>query len=146
MPRTPPPGAWRTAPWASASRDAGASPRTSRTAWPAAGANPYLLALSTLAAGLEGIKSQPDLAAPVTDIAYERDDLPRLPFTLDEAVDAFEKDTDLHSVLHPEFIKLVLALKKFEVETAKAQFEDYGTPAFNDRVDPWEWEYYMELL
>lgn len=110
------------------------------------GTNPYLLALSTLAAGLEGIRSSPELPAPITDIAYERDDVPRLPFTLDEAIEAFEQDTDLHAVLHPEFIKLVLAVKRFEVETAKAQFEDYGTEAFNNRVDPWEWDYYMELL
>lgn len=110
------------------------------------GTNPYLLALSTLAAGLEGIRSSPELPAPITDIAYERDDVPRLPFTLDEAIEAFEQDTDLHAVLHPEFIKLVLAVKKFEVQTAKAQFEDYGTEAFNNRVDPWEWDYYMELL
>ncbi|ADU62152.1 MAG: glutamine synthetase family protein [Pseudodesulfovibrio sp.] len=110
------------------------------------GTNPYLLALSTLASGLEGIRSAPELPAPVTGIAYERDDLPRLPFTLDEAIEAFEQDTELHSVLDPEFIKLVLAVKKFEVETAKAQFEDYGTPEFNNRVDPWEWDYFLELI
>ena len=111
-----------------------------------AGTNPYLLALSTLAAGLEGIQSSPKLPAPIEGIAYELDDIPRLPFTLDEAIEEFEKDTDLHAVLDPEFIKLVLAVKKFEVENAKAQIPDYGTPEFNERVDPWEWEYYMELI
>lgn len=110
------------------------------------GTNPYLLALSTLAAGLEGIKSKPELPAPITDIAYTRDDVPALPKSLEEAIDEFEKDTDLHAILEPEFIKLVLAVKKFEVETAKAQFKDYGTIAFNQRVDPWEWDYYMELI
>lgn len=110
------------------------------------GTNPYLLALSTLAAGLEGIKSKPALPAPITDIAYTRTDVPRLPFTLDEAVEAFEQDTDLHSVLHPEFIKLVTAVKKFEVAMAREKFPDYGTEAFNNRVDQWEWDYYMELL
>lgn len=110
------------------------------------GANPYLLALSTLAAGLEGVKSQPELPAPVTDIAYERDDIPMLPASLEEAITEFEKDTDLHAVLDPEFVKLVLAVKKFEVQTAKEQFTDYGTPEFNNRVDPWEWDYYMELI
>ena len=110
------------------------------------GANPYLLALSTLAAGLEGIMSKPTLPAPVTDIAYTRTDVPRLPFTLDEAIEAFEQDTDLQRVLHPEFIKLVTAVKKFEVAMARDKFPDYGTEAFNNRVDPWEWDYYMELL
>jgi len=109
-------------------------------------ANPYLLALSTLAAGLEGVKSRPALPAPVTGIAYERDDIPMLPRSLEEAVSEFEKDTELHAVLDPEFVKLVLAVKKFEVETAKKQFADYGTAEFNNRVDPWEWDYYMELI
>lgn len=110
------------------------------------GTNPYLLALSTLAAGLEGIQSRPELPDPVMDIAYTRTDVPMLPKSLEEAIAAFEADTDLHAVLHPEFVKLVLAVKKFEVDTAKARFPDYGTPEFNNRVDPWEWDYYMELI
>jgi glutamine synthetase len=111
-----------------------------------AGTNPYLLALSTLASGLSGITSNPALPAPVTDIAYTRTDVPILPTSLEESIAAFEQDTDLHAMLDPEFIKLVLAVKRFEVETAKAQFVDYGTPAFNNRVDPWEWDYFMELI
>jgi glutamine synthetase len=109
-------------------------------------ANPYLLAVSTLAAGLEGIRSEPELPAPVTDIAYTRTDIPMLPGSLEEAIAAFEADTALHEILDPEFVKLVLAVKKFEVETAKKQFSNYGTPEFNNMVDPWEWDYYMELL
>ena len=110
------------------------------------GTNPYLQALSTLAAGLEGIKSCPDLPEPISGIAYERSDIPTLPKSLEEAISEFEKDTDLHTLLDPEFIKLVLAVKKFEVQTAKKQFADYGTDEFNNRVDPWEWDYYMELI
>jgi glutamine synthetase len=109
-------------------------------------ANPYLLALSTLAAGLEGIRSRPELPDPVNDIAYERNDVPMLPASLEEAIAEFETDTDLHGMLDPEFVKLVLAVKKFEVETAKGQFSNYGTPEFNNYVDPWEWDYYMELI
>lgn len=111
-----------------------------------AAANPYLLAVSTLAAGLEGIRSNPELPDPIEDIAYERTDVPMLPSSLDEAITAFEQDTDLHAVLGEEFVKLVLAVKKFEAETAKSQFADYGTRDFNNRVDPWEWDYYMELI
>ncbi|WP_235619944.1 glutamine synthetase family protein [Megalodesulfovibrio gigas] len=110
------------------------------------GSNPYLMAVSTLAAGLEGLRSNPPLPDPIMDIAYTRNDVPVLPHSLEEAIREFEQDTSLHEVLDPEFVKLVLAVKKFEVQTAKAQFADYGTPAFNNRVDPWEWDYYMELL
>lgn len=110
------------------------------------GTNPYLQALSTLTAGLDGIQSCPDLPEPITDIAYERSDIPTLPKSLEEAIDEFEKDTDLHALLDPEFVKLVLAVKKFEVQTAKERFTDYGTDEFNNRIDPWEWDYYMELI
>ena len=110
------------------------------------GTNPYLMALSTLAAGLEGIQSMPELPAPIQDVAYGREDIPLLPASLEAAIAEFEKDTALQDLLGPEFVKLVLAVKKFEVETAKARFEDYATPAFNNRVDPWEWDYYMEFL
>lgn len=110
------------------------------------GANPYLMALTTLAAGLDGLRSNPVLPAPVTDIAYARSDVPTLPSSLDEAIREFEADTDLHAVLDPEFVKLVLAVKRYEVENAKVRFDDYGTPEFNNRVDPWEWDYYMEFL
>lgn len=110
------------------------------------GTNPYLLALSTLAAGLEGMKSKPELSKPISDIAYELDDIPYLPSSLDEAIDEFEKDYDLHDLLDPEFVKLVVAVKRFEVETARKQFDDYGSKEFNNRVDPWEWDYYMELI
>jgi glutamine synthetase len=110
------------------------------------GTNPYLMALSTLAAGLEGIRSKPALPDPITDIAYERDDVPTLPYSLDEAIEAFEQDAELQTVLHPEFNKLVLAVKKHEAAQARARFDDYGTTDFNNRVDPWEWDYYMELL
>ncbi len=110
------------------------------------GTNPYLLAVSTLAAGLSGIRNKPVLPDPIMDVAYERGDVPRLPFSLEESIKAFEQDTELHEVLHPEFVKLMLALKKYEVETAKEKFEDYGTVDFNNRVDPWEWDYFMELV
>lgn len=110
------------------------------------GTNPYLMALSTLAAGLSGMQSAPDLPEPITDIAYERNDIPILPHSLEEAISEFERDTELHDLLDPEFVKLVLAVKKYEVETAKAQFDDYGTSEFNNRVDPWEWDYYMEFI
>ncbi len=108
--------------------------------------NPYLLALSTLAAGLEGIQSDPELPAPIQDIAYERTDIPMLPRSLEEAIAELERDERLQSILGAEFIKLVLAVKRFEVETARKQFPDYGSLDFNNRVDPWEWDYYLELI
>jgi glutamine synthetase len=111
-----------------------------------AGANPYLLAVSTLAAGLEGIQSNPALPDPVQEVAYCNQSLPALPKSLKEAIDAFEEDTSLQAMLHPEFVKLVRAVKRHEVALAEKLFADYGTQEFNNRVEQWEWDYYLELL
>ncbi|MDR1777192.1 MAG: glutamine synthetase family protein [Desulfovibrio sp.] len=110
------------------------------------GSNPYLLAVSTLAAGLEGLLSKPDLPAPVKTLAYGNPDLPALPKNLEESIKAFEADISLQNALHPEFVKLVTAVKRHELDLGKTRFRDYGTPPFNDRVDPWEWDYYLELI
>ncbi len=40
-------------------------------------------------------------------------------------------------MLDPEFIKLVLAVKRFEGGHGQARFAEYGTPEFNNRIDPW---------
>jgi glutamine synthetase len=111
-----------------------------------AGSNPYLLAVSTLAAGLEGILSHPALPEPVQEVAYGNEALTSLPKSLRSAVDAFMEDRSLQDMLHPEFVKLVAAVKRHEVALAAEMFSDYDTPQFNDRVDPWEWDYYLELL
>jgi glutamine synthetase len=111
-----------------------------------AASNPYLVAASCLAAGLTGIRNGTKVPEPIQGVAYERKDVERLPRSLEESIEEFTKDKELRDVFGEEFCKLVIALKSFEVETAKSIFKDYGSQAFNDRVDPWEHDYYMELL
>jgi glutamine synthetase len=108
--------------------------------------NPYLPAVSTLAAGLEGILSDPPLPDPVDVVAYGNPDLPALPKRLGESIAAFEQDKALQELLHPEFVRLVTAVKRHEEELARSRFNDYDSPQFNSRVDPREWDYYLELL
>jgi glutamine synthetase len=110
------------------------------------GSNPYLLAVSTLAAGLEGILSRPPLPDPVGVVAYGNEALPALPKRLGESIAAFEEDKPLQELLHPEFVRLATAVKRHEEALARSRFNDYDTPQFNDRVDTWEWDYYLELL
>jgi glutamine synthetase len=45
--------------------------------------------------------SAPELPGPITDIAYDRDDVPRLPSSLEEAIAAFEADRALHACSIP---------------------------------------------
>jgi glutamine synthetase len=110
------------------------------------GSNPYLLAVGTLAAGLEGILSDPPLPEPVSVVAYGDNALPALPKRLGESIAAFEEDKSLQELLHPEFVRLMTAVKRHEENLARSLFQDYDAPEFNNRVETWEWDYYLELL
>lgn len=110
------------------------------------GSNPYLMAVSSLAAGLIGIKKQITPPEPIVGDAYVRTDIETLPNTLDKSLAAFKEDTELHELLGAEFVKLYAAVKEFEINKAKSSCDDYGTPEFHNRIDKWEMEEYMEFL
>ena len=52
----------------------------------------------------------------------------------------------MQEALGAEFVKLFLAVKRHEVDKAKAAIGGYETPEFNNRVDAWEWNEYFEFL
>ena len=54
--------------------------------------------------------------------------------------------TVMQEALGAEFVKLFMAVKRHEVDKAKAAIAVYDTPAFHDRVDAWEWNEYFEFL
>ncbi len=96
---------------------------------PSSDANPYLALAASLASGLIGIpkKLKPDAA--ITGTANEAEiDLPR---GLLEAVDIFEADKDLRSMLGGSFVSTYAAIKRAEFET------------FMEVISPWEREYLL---
>jgi len=109
-------------------------------------ANPYLLMAACLAAGIDGLKQRLEPPPPIDGIAYGISGVTNLPIRLDDALDALEQDTVMCEALGPEFVKLFVAVKRFEIANAKAAIEDYGTPEFNNRVDDWERSEYFEFL
>ena len=108
--------------------------------------NPYLLMAACVAAGMDGLRSQLEPPAPVAGIAYGLEGVVDLPTCLDEAVDALEQDAVLQAALGPKFVKLFVAVKRHEINKAKAALSDYGTPEFSLRVDDWERQEYFEFL
>jgi glutamine synthetase len=108
--------------------------------------NPYLLMAACLAAGIDGLKNKIEPPAPVTGIAYGLTGVTGLPGRLEEALDALLQDTVMQEALGAEFVKLFVAVKRHEVDKAKAAIEGYETPEFNNRVDAWEWNEYFEFL
>ncbi|HEY9624415.1 MAG TPA: glutamine synthetase family protein [Crinalium sp.] len=109
-------------------------------------ANPYLVMAATLAAGLDGIKRRLEPPRPIQTIADRLTDVPPLPKTLDEALDALEADTIMRDALGEEFIKLFVALKRYEIEKAKQAMSDYGTLDFLERIEDWERQEFFSVL
>jgi glutamine synthetase len=110
------------------------------------GSNPYLLMAACLAAGMDGLRKRMEPPAPVDGIAYGLSGVTDLPTRLDDALDALEQDAVMCEALGPEFVKLFTAVKRYEIGNARTAIADYGTPAFNNRVDDWERNEYFEFL
>jgi glutamine synthetase len=111
-----------------------------------AAANPYLALAATLAAGLDGIERNLSLSEPVSVDAAGRDDLERLPRSLDDALDALEANHVIREMLGDPFIRTYLLVKRFDIQKARDACSDYGTDAWLKRVDEHEWREYGELI
>ena len=83
---------------------------------PDASANVYLAGAFLLAAGLEGIQNAIDPGPQLEDLASDHAEIPRLPRTLLEAIDAFETDELSVEVFGEDFIKDYSATKRDEWE------------------------------
>ncbi len=91
-------------------------------------ANPYLAIAAVLAAGTDGIRRKLSPPAPVAGDAYRVDIEAAgeaLPGTLEEALDALERDDLLRAALGPEIVETFLAVKRFEVERHRAWVSDW---------------------
>ncbi len=83
---------------------------------PDASANVYLAGAFLLAAGLDGIEHEIDPGPELADLASDHEEIPRLPRTLLEAVDAFESNELAHEVFGENFIKDYSESKRNEWE------------------------------
>jgi glutamine synthetase len=105
--------------------------------------NPYLAFAGLLAAALDGIRRELQPPEPLQTSAYQLDDLPLLPATLEESLAAFEADDVLRGSFHPEFVKAFLALKHHEVRKARAAIPSYGTAEWHAEVTDWERDQFL---
>jgi glutamine synthetase len=113
---------------------------------PCAGSNPYLVMAAVVAAGIDGLERRLEPPAPTTEIAYADEAAPKLPRTLDEALEAFGEDERLRACLGPEFVKLFTAVKRHEIEKARLAIPEYGSAEWPDIVTNWERENLFEYL
>jgi glutamine synthetase len=108
--------------------------------------NPYLVAAASLAAGLDGIRRKIEPPEPIQTNAYNLTDLPRMPGTLEEALDALQADETLLDLLTREGMQTFIVDKQYEIAKARAAIPDYGSAEFRSRVDQWERDEFMELI
>lgn len=81
-----------------------------------AAANPYLAVGGVLAAGLAGLDAGMELPPETLGDPAALGDAERLPVSLPEAADAFEKSALLRQALGPELYQAVLAVRRAEAE------------------------------
>src|ERR671932_238908 len=100
--------------------------------------NPYLAFAAMLAAGLDGIQGNLELARPVEENLYHFDDtmirkqgVQTLPGSLEEALDEFANDDVIQTALGAHVCEWFL-------EAKRAEWNEYRT-----RVTPWEIERYL---
>ena len=111
-----------------------------------AAANPYIALAASLAAGWDGIERALQPPPPVCDDPRRVAGLPTLPRSLEEALDALEADERLCALLGEPFITTYVRVKRWDVEKARQHVPDYGTEAWQSRIDPYEWAEYGELI
>ena len=109
-------------------------------------ANPYLIALTTLQAGMLGLKNK--LAAPpdAKHDVWADEKTKKLPATMEAALQAFNEDAELLEAYGPEFVKVVRAMKAWDMKIAKEKCPEYGSAEFKDSISEWELEEFMEIL
>lgn len=92
-----------------------------------------------LAAGLDGILNKLEAPEPVVGMSYENESAPVLPMSLEEALDALQKDTALRDILQGPIVEVFDVLKRDEIRRYKEAVSDPNTRETTD----WEVKEYM---
>ncbi|AHC52158.1 glutamate--ammonia ligase [Sulfolobus acidocaldarius SUSAZ] len=100
---------------------------------PDASANPYLVILAVLEAGLDGIERGLKPGNPVNENAYLRKDIEDIPRNLREALRELDKDKRLKERIGEQVVREFINIKSAEVEE------------FESIVTDWEYEVYRKI-
>ena len=92
--------------------------------------NPYLMLATILGAALIGIEDGLEPPSPITGNAYAMDDLPQIPSTWEDAIEAFETSAIMPRILPKELIRNLVFTKKQDLHyiaelTAEEKVELY---------------------
>ncbi|GAB1420618.1 glutamine synthetase family protein [Anaerolineales bacterium] len=101
---------------------------------PGADCNPYLVYAAALASGLDGIRNQIEPPPIFEGDIYSAQDLPRVPYTLAQAVDQFEKSAFAKEAFGEAIVRHYSRFYRTEVAS------------FNKWVTDWERKRYFERI
>lgn len=101
---------------------------------PGADANPYLVYSAVLAAGMDGIRNQIEPPDVFEGDVYQAQELPRVPYTLRDAIDLFEES---------EFVTEAFGA---DVKEHYAHFFRVEQKAYDNAVTDWERMRYFERI
>jgi glutamine synthetase len=101
---------------------------------PGADANSYFAFAGALAGGLHGIRNKMELGAPFVGNGYEAADIPRIPWSIVEAIELWERSEVARECFGDEVHHHILTMEKAE------------WMAFNQTVTDWELRRYWERI
>lgn len=93
-------------------------------------ANPYLLAVGCLGAAYLGISNKSEPPPPVTELADSLETEPPLPTGLGQSLTALEQDSAMTNLLGDEFVKLFVAVKRYEIQKHLDTVTDFERSEF----------------
>ena len=101
---------------------------------PGADCNPYLAYAAALASGLDGIKNKIEPPKCFEGDIYSAKHLPRVPYTLEEALQNFENSEFTQKVFGPQVVQHYAHYFRTEIES------------YNQAVTDWERKRYFERI
>ena len=101
---------------------------------PGADCNPYLAYAAALASGLEGIKNKIEPPAIFEGDIYAAKHLPRVPYTLKEALQQFETSTFAQSAFGEQVVKHYSHYFRTEIEAYESAVTDWERKRYFERI------------
>ena len=109
-------------------------------------ANPYLYLAASLAAGLDGVRSQLVPSPPVAADPYAAEGLVPLPGSLAAAVKALDGDRFYREAFGDTLVDYIVMMKRAEVARYEAALAEEGKADSPDEVTDWEMREYFEFF
>jgi glutamine synthetase len=101
---------------------------------PGADANPYLAYAALIAAGLDGIERRLDPGPSFQGDVYRAAELPRIPHTLGEAIESFERSAFVREALGEEVVAHLLHFARTEQASFENVVTDFERRRYFERI------------